>query len=200
MANSLHDEQIDPISPRDVDFSTRSSYCGELVFDDWGNPLNPMGRTGLTGRGILYKWGANHAADPIVIARSGDADKILLIKRQDSGQWALPGGMVDAGEKVSRTAKRELAEEAGVDVSEVEGVEVFAGYVDDPRNTDNSWMETAAFVFVVDFTPQPKASSDAVDAQWFDIGGGVKSLEEATGGLYASHAEIIGEALKLINE
>ena len=31
-----------------------------------GRPLNPVGRTGLAGRGILGKWGPNHAADPIV--------------------------------------------------------------------------------------------------------------------------------------
>lgn len=29
-------------------------------------PLNPVGRTGLIGRGVLGKWGPNHAADPIV--------------------------------------------------------------------------------------------------------------------------------------
>ena len=27
---------------------------------------NPVGRTGLKGRGTLGKWGPNHAADPIV--------------------------------------------------------------------------------------------------------------------------------------
>uniref|UniRef100_A0A493TA46 Uncharacterized protein n=1 Tax=Anas platyrhynchos platyrhynchos TaxID=8840 RepID=A0A493TA46_ANAPP len=27
---------------------------------------NPAGRTGLTGRGLLGRWGPNHAADPIV--------------------------------------------------------------------------------------------------------------------------------------
>ena len=31
-----------------------------------GAPLNPLGRTGLAGRGLLGKWGPNHAADPIV--------------------------------------------------------------------------------------------------------------------------------------
>lgn len=29
-------------------------------------PQNPVGRTGLTGRGHLGRWGCNHAADPIV--------------------------------------------------------------------------------------------------------------------------------------
>lgn len=31
-----------------------------------GRPLNPLGRTGLKGRGLLGRWGPNHAADPIV--------------------------------------------------------------------------------------------------------------------------------------
>ena len=31
-----------------------------------GLPINPCGRTGMTGRGVLYRWGPNHAGDPIV--------------------------------------------------------------------------------------------------------------------------------------
>ena len=27
---------------------------------------NPVGRTGMVGRGLLGRWGPNHAADPIV--------------------------------------------------------------------------------------------------------------------------------------
>src|SRR6266576_170894 len=33
---------------------------------DGNYPVNPVGRTGLRGRGILGRWGPNHAADPIV--------------------------------------------------------------------------------------------------------------------------------------
>lgn len=33
-------------------------------------------------------------------------------KRGDTGEWALPGGMVDPGEKVTSTAVREFQEEA----------------------------------------------------------------------------------------
>ena len=61
------------------------------------------------------------------------------------------------------TVKREFMEEAldstGANKDNVEelremiggffdrGEEVYSGYVDDPRNTDNSWMETVAFNF-----------------------------------------------------
>lgn len=43
----------------------RKSHMGNYEIYD-GRPLNPLGRTGLKGRGILGKWGPNHAADPIV--------------------------------------------------------------------------------------------------------------------------------------
>lgn len=31
-----------------------------------GYPQNPIGRTGIIGRGVLGRWGPNHAADPVV--------------------------------------------------------------------------------------------------------------------------------------
>ena len=44
----------------------RRSYEGDYQLDSNGRPLNPRGRTGLVGRGLLGRWGPNHAADPIV--------------------------------------------------------------------------------------------------------------------------------------
>ena len=37
-------------------------YTGSFFFI----PRNPMGRTGMIGRGLLGRFGPNHAADPIV--------------------------------------------------------------------------------------------------------------------------------------
>mmetsp|Transcript_27667 Transcript_27667/g.84345 ORF Transcript_27667/g.84345 Transcript_27667/m.84345 type:complete len:340 (-) Transcript_27667:643-1662(-) len=137
-----------------------------ISFDEDGKPLNPIGRTGICNRGALGKWGANHAADPIVTRRnlnkSGRPLEVVVIKRRDTGEWAIPGGMVDPGELVSQTLRREFAEEAGnvphalrakFDsmaaqlFSKSNGKEVYRGYVDDPRNTDNAWMETVAMHF-----------------------------------------------------
>ena len=81
-----------------------------------GAPLNPRGRTGIVGRGLLGKFGPNHAADPIVTRfHPKDPEKLqfVAIQRKDTGDWALPGGMVDAGENTSLTVRREFEEEAG---------------------------------------------------------------------------------------
>ena len=70
----------------------------------------------MHGRGLLGKWGPNHAADPIVTRfdpSRPDQLQVVAIKRKDTGDWALPGGMVDSGETVSLTVKREFEEEAG---------------------------------------------------------------------------------------
>ena len=55
----------------------------------------------VSGRGLLGHWGPNHAGDPVVTRWAKD-DKhkvleIILVKRKDTGELALPGGMVDAG-------------------------------------------------------------------------------------------------------
>ena len=44
----------------------RASHEGEYLVDVDNRPLNIRGRTGLRGRGVLGKWGPNHAADPVV--------------------------------------------------------------------------------------------------------------------------------------
>ena len=44
----------------------RASHEGEYLVDVDNRPLNIRGRTGIRGRGVLGKWGPNHAADPVV--------------------------------------------------------------------------------------------------------------------------------------
>jgi 8-oxo-dGTP diphosphatase len=46
-------------------------------------------------------------------ARTNDG-RWLLIRRTDTGEWAMPGGTVEWGETLRTTIVRELAEEAGI--------------------------------------------------------------------------------------
>jgi ADP-ribose pyrophosphatase YjhB (NUDIX family) len=49
------------------------------------------------------------------VFHDGDAvPRLLLIRRADSGRWALPGGWIDPGETAERALAREVVEETGV--------------------------------------------------------------------------------------
>ncbi|KAJ7990020.1 hypothetical protein DPEC_G00310530 [Dallia pectoralis] len=196
----------------------RRSHEGEYKVEK-DTPINPRGRTGLTGRGLLGRWGPNHAADPIVTRWKRDSAglkvshqvskkpilQFVSITRKDCGEMALPGGMVDPGELVSLTLQREFSEEAlnSLEASpedkerihkritalfNSQGLEVYRGYVDDPRNTDNAWMETVAVNFhdetgnSVSELPL-QAGDDAGQVQWMDIDTALP--------LYASHSHFL---------
>ncbi|XP_038648081.1 ADP-ribose pyrophosphatase, mitochondrial-like isoform X1 [Scyliorhinus canicula] len=190
-----------------------------------GFPRNPCGRTGLRGRGLLGRWGPNHAADPIVTRWKREAGKTMThshsgkpvlqfvaIRRRDNEEWAIPGGMIDPGEKVSVTLRREFGEEAlnSLQLPEAErqemkllinslfqaGEMVFKGYVDDPRNTDNAWIETVAMNFHDEQGDSVgklnlQAGDDAGAVKWMDINQRQK--------LYASHTTLIHQVAQMRN-
>ncbi|MGB3788173.1 MAG: NUDIX hydrolase [Phormidesmis sp.] len=60
--------------------------------------------------------------------------RIVLIRRRDTGKWALPGGIVDWGEDLAAAAKRELAEETGLTIMAIGRlVGVYSHAERDPR-------------------------------------------------------------------
>ena len=54
-------------------------------------------------------------------------NRLLLLKRSDSGAWGQPGGSVEPGELVEEAAKREVWEETGLEVGEMKLFNVFSG-------------------------------------------------------------------------
>jgi ADP-ribose pyrophosphatase len=71
-----------------------------------GRPFNLVGRTGLSGRGVLGRWGPNFAANPIVSRFHEGRLQFVAITRGDTGELAIPGGMVDVGEQVQNLLKK----------------------------------------------------------------------------------------------
>nr|XP_035953146.1 transient receptor potential cation channel subfamily M member 2 isoform X4 [Halichoerus grypus] len=135
----------------------RRSFHGLYAVQD-GLPLNPMGRTGLRGRGSLRCLGPNHTLQPVITRWRRNQDgavcrksvkkmlEVLVVKPPLSESWALPGGSREPGEILPRKLKQVLRREFWYSFQNllIQGTEVYKGYVDDPRNTDNAWIETVA--------------------------------------------------------
>ena len=172
------------------------SYTGDIQLDKNCRPLNPYGRSGIVGRGLLGKWGANFAADPIITRINPETDELemIAIERADCGKMAIPGGMVDEGESITSTLSREFTEEAGAELDMSDATEVYRGYADDRRNTDNAWIETVAKHKHLD----PKTASDmtlqagddAMAVRWLPLN--VQNVND----LYGGHPEMIKEMLR----
>lgn len=67
--------------------------------------------------GVVHEVTRHLLRRPVVgiaaVARTRD-DRTLLIRRADTGTWALPGGTLEWGETLRTALDRELEEEAGV--------------------------------------------------------------------------------------
>jgi 8-oxo-dGTP pyrophosphatase MutT (NUDIX family) len=97
-----------------------------------------------------------------------DAGEILLIRRTDNGNWALPGGAIDLGESVAQAGIRETLEETGIQCV-ITGI---VGIYSDPRHVilyTSNGEARQEFSTVLTARPaggQPTPSSESSDVRW----------------------------------
>ena len=74
--------------------------------------------------------------------------RILLQRRTDNRLWGVPGGMMEPGESIGDTARREMREETGLTVDRLELYGIFSGpgYFYRYPNGDEVYNVTAVFV------------------------------------------------------
>jgi 8-oxo-dGTP diphosphatase len=101
-----------------------------------------------------------------VVCLKGDA--VLLIRRgrpPRQGEWSLPGGRIEPGERAIDAARRELREETGVEAEIVGLVDV----------VDGLFPEAGLHYVLIDYAArwvsgEPTAGDDAIDARFVPLG------------------------------
>jgi ADP-ribose pyrophosphatase YjhB (NUDIX family) len=102
------------------------------------------------------------------VAVFDESGRILLVQRgrpPRAGQWGLPGGLLDLGERLADGARREVAEECGIEVEIGDVVATF-----EPIHHDAEGRVEYHYV-VIDFWARhrsgaPQAQDDAIAVCW----------------------------------
>lgn len=125
-----------------------------------------------------------------------EGDKVLLAKRRnepDKDVWTLPGGLVELGEPIEETAKREIFEETRLHINDLKIVDVV-----DLIERDEKGKIVFHYV-LVDFLAlkaegSPEAGTDASDVRFFPMS------DIAHLGAPLRAQKVINKAFKLLKE
>jgi len=112
---------------------------------------------------------------------------VVLIRRKNEpfkGQYALPGGFAEIGETIEDACRREMKEETGLDISNLQLIGVYSRPDRDPRGHTIS----VAFLGEADVS-RLRAGSDAAEAEV------VENWAEQD--LAFDHREIVEDAWKM---
>jgi ADP-ribose pyrophosphatase YjhB (NUDIX family) len=114
---------------------------------------------------------ANRLVPSVNVIVVNDADEILLIRRTDNGNWAVPGGAIDLGESVAQAAVRETLEESGIECA-ITGI---VGIYSDPKHVilyTSNGEARQEFSIVLTATPlggQLTPSSESSAVRWVPV-------------------------------
>jgi len=133
------------------------------------------------------------AVDLVIFTVKGGELQVLLIERGKQpflGQLALPGGYVRDSETLDEAARRELAEETGINGHQLH-LEQLRTY-GDPERDPRGRVITVAYLALGPDLPMPVAGTDAQAARWAPV------REALDGGAWLAfdHSVILREALE----
>jgi len=111
---------------------------------------------------------ANSIVPSVNVAVTNDAGEVLLIRRSDNDNWALPGGAVDLGESVSQAAVRETLEESGIEceITGLSGIYTDPGHVMLYTSDGEVRQEFSIVLTARAVGGRPTPSSETTEVRW----------------------------------
>ncbi|WP_341926858.1 precorrin-6y C5,15-methyltransferase (decarboxylating) subunit CbiE [Nocardioides psychrotolerans] len=108
------------------------------------------------------------SASPIVVAAvcfRDDAGRVLAVRKQGTDRFMLPGGKLEAGESAAAAAIREVREEIGLEVGEVQPLGHWVAVA-----ANEPGMRVESSVFTADLPGEPHAAAEIAELLWLDPG------------------------------
>lgn len=94
--------------------------------------------------------------------------RVLLVRRATEplkGEWSVPGGVLELGEKLHDGVRREVQEETGLDVEPQQVLEVFDSIFNDEQGRTQYHYVLIDYLCCV-LRGEARAGSDVSDVQW----------------------------------
>ncbi|WLR48503.1 NUDIX hydrolase [Halobacillus litoralis] len=109
----------------------------------------------------------------VVMILDGEGRLLLQERTSPEGVWGLPGGLMELGESTEQVAKREAFEETGLEVDDLQLLNVYSGEDQFSRapNGDEFYVVTTAYFthhYSGDYALDPE---ETVQVKFFDLHG-----------------------------
>lgn len=75
-------------------------------------------------------------------------NRLLLQQRSDTSEWGLPGGFMEMDESIQDTAKREVYEETGLKMQELELFGIYSGSAYDKTFSNGDKVSMVQILFI----------------------------------------------------
>ncbi|WP_368659614.1 NUDIX hydrolase (plasmid) [Metabacillus halosaccharovorans] len=117
-------------------------------------------------------------------------NRVLMQKRSDNGQWGFPGGFMELGETVQDTARREVYEETGLQLGELELFGIYSGpeYDKTFSNGDQVSLVLISFICKQYQGKLVESNEESIQNKFF-------SLEELPKNIFTEHQMLVDDLL-----
>jgi 8-oxo-dGTP pyrophosphatase MutT (NUDIX family) len=111
---------------------------------------------------------ANSMVPSVNVVVVNDAGEILLIRRSDNDNWALPGGAIDIGESLVQAAVRETKEETGIgcEITGLVGIYTDPGHIILYTSNGEARQEFSIVLRARELSGNPTPSDESTEVRW----------------------------------